>query len=352
MTSLASTVRFDHRALVRWFDQEKRDLPWRDDPTPYAVWVSEIMLQQTQVAVVVPYFLRWMELFPTVHGLAAASLDEVIKAWEGLGYYSRARSLHAGAQFIVEHYEGQLPADEEGLRKIKGIGPYTMGAIRSFAFKQKAPAVDGNVIRVLARYFLIDEDVSKASTIKKIWDLAEACLPDESPWVFNEALIELGAMVCSRQPKCFICPLKGSCRAHLEEKAEVLPYKSTKVVIKPLYRAVAVIQCGAQLLVCRGQKGKIMSDLHEFPYFEEPLEAEARKLSADRIGKTMGLKVNFQSALDDISHSFTRYRVRLFPVLFSCSEALNVDGYQWMERSALADLAFSSGHRRIYQSLI
>ena len=154
------------------------------------------MLQQTQVAVVIPYFLHWMQRFPTIHHLAKASLDEVVKAWEGLGYYSRVRHLHEAAKYLVEHFNGQLPSEEEDLKKIKGLGPYTIGAILSFAFHQKKAAVDGNVIRVLTRYFGLEEDISKVATVNKLRQLAQELLPDEEPWIVNEALIELGATLC------------------------------------------------------------------------------------------------------------------------------------------------------------
>ena len=161
--------------LKRWFLDQKRDFPWRENPSPYAVWVSEVMLQQTQAAVVISYFERWMQRFPTIQALADAPLEDVIKEWEGLGYYARARNLHAGARYVVENYEGQLPANAEQLYKIKGLGHYTVGAILSFAFQQRKAAVDGNVLRVLARYYGITDDIGKSATVKKCKDLLKSC---------------------------------------------------------------------------------------------------------------------------------------------------------------------------------
>lgn len=340
-------MNFDQHALKRWFKSEKRALPWRDDPTPYEVWISEIMLQQTQVAVVIPYFQKWMKLFPTIQELAKAPLDSVIKCWEGLGYYSRARSLHAGAQYIVESFEGILPSSAENLRKIKGIGPYTEGAIRSFAFKIKTAAVDGNVMRVLSRYFLISADISKTSTIKEIWNLAQEILPHEEPWIFNEALIELGATICKRRPNCAICPLKSSCQGYINGNPEEFPYQSKKIKVEQLHRAVAVITCNNRLLVRREEKGKIMGDLHEFPYLELPNNERPVESLSDFIKNTLGLRVSIQSILDSLSHSFTRYRVQLYPAIFDCLQDSDVPGYRWIEMSELKKLAFSSGHRRI-----
>lgn len=345
-------MKFDQHVLMQWFEDEKRPLPWRLNPTPYTVWVSEIMLQQTQVAVVVPYFHRWMELFPTVEALAKAPLDVVIKCWEGLGYYARARALHSGAQYVLENFKGVLPSSAEELKKIKGIGPYTVGAILSFAFKQKAAAVDGNVIRVLTRYFQIADDISKSQTIKRLWTAAEAILPDTTPWIFNEALIELGATICRKKPNCAACPLKSSCQSNLYSDPTLYPYQSKKIKIENLQRAVAIIQHNDSLLVRREGKGKIMSDLHEFPYLELSKEEGAMVLLENHITNVLGLQTSLESVLDNVSHSFTRFNVQLFPAIFSCKETIEVPGYKWIKYSDLKNLAFSSGHRRIFEKML
>lgn len=337
--------------LKQWFLANKRDLPWRQINDPYAIWVSEIMLQQTQVAVVIPYFIHWMTRFPTIHHLAHASLDEVIKAWEGLGYYSRARNLHEGARYLVAHFQGKLPNNEEELQKIKGLGPYTIGAILSFAFHQKKGAVDGNVIRVLARYFGIEEDISKSSTIKAIRQHAEQLLPDEEPWVINEALIELGATICQRKARCGECPLKKTCASLKTGKVQSIPYNSKKIKIESLYRAVAVIQSGSSLLVKRGQKGKIMSDLYEFPYFDVDQTFVAFQELQKKIIDQFNLHVEQKKALQPVSHGFTRYQAYLTPILYSCKIPKEIEGFAWMSQDLLKQLAFSSGHRQILQQL-
>lgn len=341
---------FEKVALEEWFQAQKRSLPWRKQPSPYAVWVSEIMLQQTQVAVVIPYFNRWMELFPTIEALAAAPLESVIKAWEGLGYYSRARNLHAGAGMVVRDYGGQLPIEASELSKIKGIGPYTVGAIRSFAFHQKAAAVDGNVIRVLARYFQITEDVCQPKILKRIWQMAAEILPEEKSWIFSEALIELGATVCTKKPKCRDCPLKRSCQGYVQGTAEELPYKSFKVKAEKLYRAVAVIISPEEaLLVKHVQTGKVMSGLHEFPYFELTSE----EIQPDEIKRWVEARFELEivgnKVLPKIQHSFTRYQVSLFPHYFYCRQPLEVSEYRWMSPDESDKAAFSAGHRRLYQ---
>ncbi len=338
----------DHNSLKTWFSQTKRDLPWREKPTPYAVWVSEVMLQQTQVAVVVPYFLRWMERFPTVQILAEASLDEVIKMWEGLGYYSRARNLHQGARMVVERFDGRLPDNSKDLATIKGLGDYTVGAILSFAFHKKVPAVDGNVVRVLTRYLRMEEDIAKPRVIKQLRDTLEKMLPENESWIINEALIELGATICQKRPKCRECPLQLNCASYASNVADQLPYKSTKTRIEQLYRIVTLVECDAHLLVRRAAKGEIMSDLHEFPYFETSPHGMTEKEIQQKLLKMFNLKGAVTAALPKVSHSFTRFKVQLFPYQMYCKTLKPVPGYQWIKIEEIEQLAFSSGHRRVW----
>lgn len=341
----------DSARLKQWFLETRRDLPWRHQPTPYAVWISEMMLQQTQVAVVIPYFLRWMERFPTIESLANASLDTVIKEWEGLGYYSRARYLHEGAKKIVSDFQGQLPNQEIQLKAIKGLGPYTIGAILSFAFHQKKAAVDGNVLRVLARYFQIEEDIAKPATVKRLRQLAEEVLPEEESWIVNEGLIELGATVCQRKPTCSLCPLQTTCLAYRHNVADQLPIKSKQTKTEYLYRTVIVLTASPDLyLICRRQKGEIMSDLHEFPYFETDSEGLTESELHEKIENHFGLAVQTKYFFPSVNQSFTRYQARLNPVWLHCAFPKPIQGADWISLSDLQQLAFSSGHRRIFQS--
>ncbi len=324
--------------LKEWFLNEKRDLPWRSNCSPYHVWISEIMLQQTQVSVVIPYYERWMRQFPSIQHLANASIDEVIKAWEGLGYYSRARNLHQAAKYVMEVHGGDLPRNKDELVKIKGLGPYTIGAIQSFAFHMKSAAVDGNVVRVLSRYFYIEDDISKGKTIAGMRELLEEVLPDEEPWVISEALIELGATICQKKPRCGVCPLASSCKARLNGVAEQLPVKSAKVIYEKLYRTAIVIGCDGHYLVRRGEKGKIMSDLYEFPYIEQ----------SEKVKDRFNFRLDFVKEFPKVSHSFTRFRVELIPQCYSAKNMYPVEGHQWLSLSELRKLAFSSGHRRVF----
>jgi A/G-specific adenine glycosylase len=342
---------FDQQSLIHWFKNEKRDLPWRNSTDPYAVWVSEIMLQQTQVAVVIPYYERWMQRFPTIFALAEASIEEVIKLWEGLGYYSRARNLHEGARFVVEHFKGVFPDNPEDLAKIKGVGAYTVGAILSFAFHQRYPAVDGNVMRVLTRYLLIEDDIAKAKTQKQIRELAAEILPEHESWIFVEALIELGATICQRNPKCSLCPVKKGCQSYIHQAVDRIPFKSNKTVTQNLFRTVSVIESQEKYLVMQVEKGKIMSGLHEFPYFETVVGGlsfvELEKEIQDKLQMNISLKCHFE----EVSHSFTRYQVRLYPFHLLTKEPKEVSGYKWLSINELDKIAFSSGHRAIFRQL-
>lgn len=333
--------------LRHWFLSQARDLPWRIQPTPYAVWVSEVMLQQTQVAVVIPYFEKWMKRFPTISSLAEAAPEEVLKLWEGLGYYSRARNLHSGARQVLAEYGGKLPSTPEDLKKIKGIGPYTVGAIMSFAFRQSAAAVDGNVMRVLSRYYCIEDDIGKSGSFKKFEAAANALLPKKEPWVIAEALIELGATVCTRNPKCQECPLNKGCKAYRENCIDKFPVKAAKSTTQSLYRVVAVVKYKNNLLLKQGVKGKVMADLYEFPYFEVDQLSCSIPEQKRTIAKGLGIRSGWESALPEVKHTFTRFKATLMPHFYSLNETTEIDGYSWIPLDEIQKLPFSSGHRRI-----
>lgn len=319
---------------------EKRDLPWRQNPTPYRVWISEVMLQQTQATVVKPYFERWMERFPTVRHLAEASVEQVMKLWEGLGYYSRARALHEGARYLMEQHGGELPKSAEELEKVKGLGPYTIGAIRSFAFNERAAAVDANVLRVISRLYCIEEEIDTPRVQKRIRELVQAILPEEEPWVAMEGLIELGAVICTKNPKCGLCPLREECLAYQRGRAEELPKKRAGKKITLLERVVLVIECEDRYLVKKQQKGKVMAGLYEFPYFEK-----GEEWKSFFPGKMQLLK-----KLKRVSHSFTRYKAELDPSLWKAESCEEVEGHEWVLKERVKELAFSSGHKRILEN--
>ncbi len=334
--------------LDEWFLENKRSFPWREDPTPYRVWISEVMLQQTRASVVVAYFERWMSLFPTIVSLGTAHIDQVIKAWEGLGYYSRARNLHAAAQMIIRDHGGELPSSKTELAALPGLGPYTVGAILSFGFQQRAVAIDGNVARVLARYAWIEEEISKSSAKRKIELAAEELLSQKQPWVSMEALIELGATICTSTPDCGQCPLQSKCVANARGMTTVLPIKAVGPKIEKISRGVAIVESEGYVLVRKNAVDGLMGDLWEFPYYDRiisPLGIR-KKLTC-----FLGEQPIFLQRLEKLEHSFTKFIAQLFPYKFRLNERKPVEGFCWVLTSELERLPFSAGHRKLVKQL-
>jgi A/G-specific adenine glycosylase len=258
------------KALTQWYLQNKRDLPWRNSTSPYIIWLSEIMLQQTRVAQGLPYFLRFTEAFPTVFDLANASEEEVLKLWQGLGYYSRARNLHKTAKHIAFESKGEFPNTYNDLLKLKGVGEYTAAAIASFAYNENVPVVDGNVFRVLSRYFDIETDIASSGAKMEFTQLATELLPKGQANLFNQAIMEFGALQCvPKNPDCLNCVLNDSCLALQKKKVAQLPIKSKKVKVKNRYfnYLVFIDSVDNTLIQKRTQKG-IWHNLYEFPLLE------------------------------------------------------------------------------------
>ncbi|MFN0062117.1 MAG: A/G-specific adenine glycosylase [Myxococcaceae bacterium] len=252
--------------IGRWFRQRKRDLPWRRTKDPYAIWLSEVMCQQTQVATVIPYWERFMARFPTPRALANASLDDVLKLWKGLGYYSRARNLHRAARMIVERYEGVLPDTLEALRELPGFGRYTAGAVASIAFGQQAPILDGNAARVLSRLFAIDGVPGDKKREARLWKLAEAWAKGRAPGTLNQALMEFGALVCRpKQPACAKCPARSSCQAHRQGRVDELPTPRVRAAPTPLHFIGALVQRNGRILLGKRSSPGLFHGLWELP---------------------------------------------------------------------------------------
>ncbi len=342
----------DINRLKRWFLQCRRPLPWRENSSPYAVWVSEIMLQQTRACVVIPYFERWIRLFPTVKSLASASIEQVIKAWEGLGYYSRARYLHLGARYLMKMHKGEIPEDADALKKVKGIGPYTVGAIQSFAFKKRAAAIDGNVLRVFSRLFAIEEPIHLTKVRQQIETLVLQLLPKQNPWIVMEAFIELGALVCQKRAKCFICPLQTSCLAYQHRKTDHFPQKEKKYPITFLHRLVCVICHQNSVLLKKGERGKVMADLFEFPYIEASSPIRDITNWYEAIQAHFFSPLSYRCPLPEVSHRFTRYQAFLYPHIWFAPKPFFIDRYQWVLIKDLEQKPFSSGHRHVLTQLL
>ncbi len=254
--------------ILFWYSSNKRDLPWRKNPKPYTIWLSEIVFQQTRIEQGLAYYIRLVERFPNVYDLAAADEQDVLIAWEGLGYYSRARNLHHAAKTIVNKFDGMFPENYDDIISLKGIGPYTAAAISSIAFANAKPAIDGNVLRVSSRLFLIEEAIDKESTKKIIEKALTEIIDIECPGDFNQAMMELGALVCKpKNPLCKICPISGHCLAFHSGKQDQLPKKSKKVLVKKVYYNFLVISDLNKLLITKRKEG-IWKELYQFPLIE------------------------------------------------------------------------------------
>ncbi len=258
------------KVLIDWYLKNKRDLPWRNTKDPYKIWLSEIILQQTRVAQGLPYYLIFAETFPTVHDLADAPLERILKVWQGLGYYSRARNLHETAIFISRKLDGRFPDNYKDLIKLKGVGDYTASAIASTCFNESVAAVDGNVFRVLSRYFNIDTPVNSSKGMKEFRDLSQELLADEHPWYYNQAIMEFGATHCTpKQPLCESCPLSSGCLALKYNKTGVLPVKLKKGKIQKRFFNYIVFRSGDDQTILEKRSGKgIWEGLYQFPLIE------------------------------------------------------------------------------------
>ncbi len=266
-----SLIPFVYRLLV-WYDQNKRDLPWRDTENPYIIWLSEIILQQTRVSQGLPYFERFLSQYPTIQDLARAPIDEVLRLWQGLGYYSRARNLHYCAQTITDKWQGNFPNSYKELLKLKGVGSYTAAAIASFAFNEPVAVVDGNVFRVISRYFGIDADISSGKGKKIFESKANELIPRDRPAEFNQAMMEFGSLQCvPKNPACENCPVKSGCFAYTNAMVSQLPVKLGKVKVSRRYFVYYHVFCDGYTLIKKRQQGDIWEGLYDFP-LEEPKE--------------------------------------------------------------------------------
>jgi A/G-specific adenine glycosylase len=259
-----------YNLLIEWYLENKRDLPWRKTTNPYLIWLSEIMLQQTRVAQGTPYFLSFVDAFPTVFDLANADEEKVLKLWQGLGYYSRARNLHKTAQYIATELNGVFPSTYKELLQLKGVGEYTAAAIASFSFNEAVPVVDGNVFRVLARYFDIETDISQASAKKEFAALAFELMPKEEPAIFNQAIMEFGALQCvPKNPDCVNCIFNTSCAALQRKKVEQLPVKLKKLKVKNRYfNYIMLLDAEGKTIIQKRTSKGIWHNLYEFPLIE------------------------------------------------------------------------------------
>jgi A/G-specific adenine glycosylase len=335
-------------ALLGWYREHKRRLPWRDPlrDDPYAVWVSEIMLQQTRVETVIPYFERWMKRFPTVRALAAASERDVLNLWEGLGYYSRARNLHAAAKIVVERHAGQLPRHLDALRALPGIGPYTAGAIASMAFGLDEPTLDANLRRVMARVFDVSKPADSPAGTRILWGLAAENLPKGRAGDYNQALMDLGASIClPKNPRCLICPLMEICEARRLGIQEQRPVLKPRQQTPSYVHAAAVIQRRGRVLLAKRPSKGLLGGLWEFP--NGRVNGDPGKGLAKALKIAYRLRVKQEAALGVVRHAYTHFKVTVHAFHAELIEKPGDKNLKWVRVGELEDYPMGKVDRQI-----
>jgi A/G-specific adenine glycosylase len=343
--------------LLRWFRRHARPLPWRANRDPYSIWVSEIMLQQTQVATVIPFFRRFLESFPTIETLARASQEDVLRHWEGLGYYRRARDLHRAAQILTAEHRGRLPDDPGLLGRLPGFGRYTVGAVLSQAYDRPLPILEANSRRVLCRLFALRTDPRRGPGLKRLWKLAQALLPSHNAGEFNQALMELGALRCSpRSPECPACPLKEHCQARQRGLQEAIPVRARLRRHEDVEEVGVVVRRGRRVLVVQRPPNGRWASLWEFPH--APLrDGETHRQAAVRLlNESTGIAVYPGKEIVTLRHGITRYRITLVCLAAARRRGRFHSGVysqgRWVEPAELLRYPVSAPQRRLVRAVI
>jgi len=339
--------------LLRWYNRNSRDLPWRHTRDPYAIWVSEIMLQQTQVDTVIPYYRRFLARFPSVNDLAEARPDEVLKLWENLGYYSRARNLHAAAKAIVAHCQGALPQNRKDLLALPGIGEYTASAILSIAFTKPFAAIDGNVSRVISRLFALRRPLGSPESREQIRDQVNHLLNKKRPGQFNQAMMDLGATVCTpRTPSCLSCPVMGSCKAKALGLQEQLPVPPKRHALSHKHMIAAILlDRKKRVLVLRRPASGLLGGLWRFPGGEIGARESGKNAVARTVREELGLTIRVKEEVALIKHAYTHFRATFH--VYRCSlvpgTPTSYGGlkWKWVSAEELRRLALSKAERKI-----
>jgi A/G-specific adenine glycosylase len=345
------------KALLEWYLEDHRDLPWRGTSDPYHIWVSEVMLQQTQVATVLPYYRHFLKRFPNIARLAAADQQEVLKAWEGLGYYARARNLHKATGIVLARHKGRLPQRWDDFRDLPGVGDYIAAAVLSIAFDQPYAVVDGNVKRVLSRLFVIDAPVNRPKSKSIYQQTASELLDTSQPGNFNQAIMELGAMICKpRRPVCPACPLKADCTAYRTDRVAQFPRRIRRQPT-PEYRiAVGVIFKKDRVLITRRKPEGLLGGLWEFPGGKIRPRESAETACLREIREEVNLAVGIDAPLIRVRHAYTHFRIRM--EVFCCvylSGRVRLNGpvdHRWIKLDQLQDFPFPKANHKFLSPLM
>ena len=342
-------------ALLNWFNENQRDLPWRQSYAPYQIWISEIMLQQTQMDRVTLFFTRWMDAFPDIATLAASSEDQVLKLWEGLGYYSRARNILKTAQLLIKDNQGKIPDNRKQLLALPGIGPYTAGAIASISFNRDVPVVDANIERIFARIYNIDLTPGSPEAKQLNWKKAEELLPKGQARNFNQALMELGALICRpKNPDCASCPVASHCLALKYDliPERPVPRKSKKII--PIEMATGILVRDGMLFIQQRLSDDVWGSLWEFPGGRLELEEAPEQTIVREFLEETEFAVEIESKITTTVHHYTRYKVTLHCFLLHLTKGSDTDpvlhaaqDFNWISFKALQEYAFPAGHRKL-----
>lgn len=346
------------KALGAWYEKHHRNLPWRDTYDPYHIWLSEIMLQQTQVATVIDYYHRFLKRFPTIQALAESPEDAVLKAWEGLGYYARCRNLHKAAKKIMADYDGAFPQTLEAVEGLPGIGKSTAGAILTFAYGQRHPILDGNVKRVLSRLYDVDEDISQTSAIKRLWVYsADLLLDAPDAYVHNQAMMELGAVVCTpKDPKCLICPVQAQCEAFAAGTRHERPVKAKAKATPHFNIAVGVIRHKGSILIQKRPAEGLLGGLWEFPGGKQEAGETLQETVRREIAEELGIDVAVGTEITAVKHAYTHFKITLYA--FECTlvsgtpDPRAAEAWQWVAPEELEQFAFPRANKKVLEKLI
>ncbi len=337
--------------LTHWYAKNKRDLPWRRTKDPYKIWVSEIMLQQTTINTVIPYYERWIKLFPTIHDLANAPLQTVLKQWQGLGYYNRAKNLHKTAFILINEYKGKLPQDPQIIRSLPGFGPYTTGSVLSIAYDIPLTVIDTNVRRVVMRLLALP-GMADTKQDSKINEFLNNVLPAQGAGDFNQALMELGALICRvKEPVCISCPVSKYCRAYKRGKQKKIP-QTKKKTIKNIHAVIAIIKKDNDYFIQKRPSIGLWADLWEFPGGKVRRGESKKKALARELNEELGVLLKSSKHLFDVKHYYTQFKVNLS--VFSCNlnERPRIDAtHRWVSFKNFSQYPMPSGSAKIIEKL-